>query len=162
MPYQSNGIRNCIILSPFQVARDGKSKNLHRQDESYCSDPEITYTTLLSQPLKKSNLKHKLNIISKKFSTTSSSIKSLPTLSKASSASAPVQLTTQDIINASLRKSTFQKYLSYQTRWKEYYAENNIIYYNPVEQFLNFFTELFNQGVSHSVLVSPKSSDRRS
>ena len=121
----------------------------------------MTYATLVSQPLKKSNLKHKHNIISKKFSTTPSSIKNLPTLSKASSASAPDQLTTQDIINASLRKSTFQKCLSYQTRWKEYYAENNIIYYNPVEQFLNFLTELFNQGVSHSVLVSP-SSDRRS
>ena len=48
--------------------------------------------------------------------------------------------------------------MSYRTRWKEYCAEKNIIYYSPtVEQFLNFFTELFDQGVSHSVLISAKS-----
>ena len=68
------------------------------------------------------------------------------------------RLTTQGNINASLRKSTYQKYLSYQTRWKEYCVENNIIYDSPtVKQFLHFFTELFNQGVSHSVLIAIKS-----
>ena len=47
--------------------------------------------------------------------------------------------------------------MSYQKRWKEFCAEKNIIYDSPtVEQFLNFFTELFNQGVSHSVLISAK------
>ena len=46
----------------------------------------------------------------------------------------------------------------YQKRWKEYYGEKNIIYDAPtVEEFLNFLTELFNQGVSHSVLISAKS-----
>ena len=46
----------------------------------------------------------------------------------------------------------------YQERWKEYCAEKNIVYDSPtVEQFLSFFTELFNQGVSHSVLISAKS-----
>ena len=50
------------------------------------------------------------------------------------------------------------KYLSYQSRWKEYCTEKNIVYDSPtVEQFLIFFTELFNQGVSHSVLISAKS-----
>ena len=64
----------------------------------------------------------------------------------------------QNIINASFRKSTCQKYLYYQKRWKEYFTENNIVYDSPtVEQFLSFFTELFNQGVSHSVLISAKS-----
>ena len=53
---------------------------------------------------------------------------------------------------------TSQKYLSYQTRWKEYWAEKNIICDSlTVEQFLNFFTELLNQRVSHSVLISTKS-----
>ena len=48
--------------------------------------------------------------------------------------------------------------MSYQKRWKEYCGEKNIIYDTPtVEQFLNFLTELFNQGVSHSVLISAKS-----
>ena len=61
-------------------------------------------------------------------------------------------------ITASLCESTCQKYLFYQTRWKEYCAENNIIHYNStVDQFLNFFTELFIQGVPHSVLASAKS-----
>ena len=46
----------------------------------------------------------------------------------------------------------------YQKRWKEYCTEKNIVYDSPtVEQFLSFFTELFNQGVSHSVLISAKS-----
>ena len=46
----------------------------------------------------------------------------------------------------------------YQTRWKEYGAEENIVYDSPtVEQFLSFFNEFFNQGVSHSVLISAKS-----
>ena len=72
--------------------------------------------------------------------------------------SAPDRLTKQDIINGSLCKSTCQKYLSYQTRWKKYCAEKNIIYDSPtVEQFLIFFTELFNQGVPHSVIIPAKS-----
>ena len=46
----------------------------------------------------------------------------------------------------------------YQTRWKEYCAEKNIVYdSHMVDQFLSFFTELFNQGVFHSVLISAKS-----
>ena len=46
----------------------------------------------------------------------------------------------------------------YQERWKEYCAEKNIVYDSPtVEQFLRFFTELFNQEVSNSVLISAKS-----
>ena len=50
------------------------------------------------------------------------------------------------------------KYLSYQSRWKGYCTEKNIVYDSPtVEQFLIFFAELFNQGVSHSVLISAKS-----
>ena len=41
---------------------------------------------------------------------------------------------------------------------KNIVPEKNILYDSPtVEQFLNFFTELFNQGVSHRVLISAKS-----
>ena len=118
----------------------------------------MAHTTLVPQPLEKSDKKHDDNTISKKFGTTPGSTKSSPTTSKASPTSTLDQLTTQDIINASLRKSTCQKYLYYQERWKEYCAEKNIVYDSPtVEQFLSFFTELFNQGVSHSVLISAKS-----
>ena len=118
----------------------------------------MAYTTWVPQHLQKSNKKNDHNAISKKFGTTPGSRKSSSTISKASSTSAPDQLTTQDIINASLRKSTCQKYLSYQTSWKEYCAKKNIIYDSPtVQQFLYFFTELFNQGVSHSVLIPVKS-----
>ena len=118
----------------------------------------MAHTTLVPQPLEKSDKKHDDNTISKKFGTTPVSTKSSPTTSKASPSSTLDQLITQDIIHASLRRSTCQKYLSYQKRWKEYYGEKNIIYDTPtVEQFLNFLIELFNQGVSHSVLISAKS-----
>ena len=89
---------------------------------------------------------------------TPGSTKSSPTTPKTLPTSTPDRLTTQDIISASLRKSTCQKYLCYQTCWKEYCAEKNILYDSPtVEQFLSFFNELFNQGVSYSVLTSAKS-----
>ena len=40
---------------------------------------------------------------------------------------------------------------------EKYCVEKDLIDDSPiVEEFLNFFTELFNQGVSHSVLVSRK------
>ena len=118
----------------------------------------MTQTTLVPQPLEKSGKKHDYNTISKKFGTTPGSTKSSPAASKTSSTSALDQLAMQDIINASLRKLACQKYLSYQTRWKEYCAKKNILYDSPtVEQFLNFFNELFNQGVFDSVLISAKS-----
>ena len=113
-------------------------------------------TILVPQSLEKSDKKHDNNTINKKFDSTPGSTKSLSTTSKASPTSTPDQITTQDIINASLRKSTCQKY---QKRWKEFCAEKNIIYDSPTfEQFLNLnsFTELFNQGVSHSALISAK------
>ena len=69
----------------------------------------MTHTTLVSQPLEKSDKKHDYNTISKRFGTTPGSTKSLPTTSKALPTSTPDQLTSQDIINASLRKSTCQK-----------------------------------------------------
>ena len=118
----------------------------------------MAHTRLVPQPLEKSDKKHDYNTINKKFGATPGSTKISPTASKALPTSAPDRLTMQDIINASLRKSTCQTYLSYQTRWKEYCAEKNLLYDSPtVDQFLNFFTELFNQGVSHSVLISAKS-----
>ena len=57
----------------------------------------------------------------------------------------------------SLRKSTCQKYLSYQTSWIEHCAEKNLIYDSPaVERFKNIFTYLFDQGESNSALVFAK------
>ena len=41
--------------------------------------------------------------------------------------------------------------------WERILSRENIIYDScTVEQFLNFFIELFNQGVSHSALVFAK------
>ena len=117
----------------------------------------MAHTTLVPQPLEKSGKKYDYNSISKKFGTTPGSTKISPNASKASPTSDPGRLSTQDI-NASLRKPTCQQYLSCQTHWKEYCAEKNILHDSPTaEQFLNFFTELFNQGVFHSVLISAKS-----
>ena len=141
------------IFPPFSLL----GKAIVGQDESHCSDPQMAHTTLVPQPLEKSDKKHGYNTISKKFGTTPGSTKSSPTASKASPANVPDRLTMQDMINASLRKSTCQKHLSYQTRWKEHCAEKNILYDSPTaEQFLNFFTDLVNQGISHGVLISAK------
>ena len=112
------------IFPPY-LAREGESKNLQRQNESHCSDPKMAHTTLVPQPLEKSDKKHDYNTINKKFGTTPGSTKSAPTTSKASPTSTPDRLTTQDSIHASLRKSTCQKYLSYQTHWKEFCTEKN-------------------------------------
>ena len=117
----------------------------------------MAQTTLVPQPLEKSDVKYDYHTISKEFGAAPGSTKSSPTTPKASPTSPPNRLTTQDIISASLHKSTCQKYLYYQERWKEYCAKKNIVYDSPtVEQFLSFFTELFNQGVSHSALISAK------
>ena len=79
----------------------------------------------------------------KKFGT-----KSFFATSEASSACGFNQFTTFYIINVPLCKTICQKCLSYHTRWKEY-CEINIAYDSPtVEKFLNFFTELFNEGAS--------------
>ena len=108
----------------------------------------MAHTTLVPQPLEKRDEKPH-HTISKEFGTTPGSTKSSPTTPKASPTSTPNRLTTQDIINASLRKSTCQKYLYYQERWKEHCAEKKIVSdSHTVEQFLKFFTELFNQVVS--------------
>ena len=113
-------------IFPFYLSREGDRKNIQRQNESHCSHTEMAHTTLVSQPLEKSDKKHDDSTISKKFGTTLGSTKSSPTTSKASPTSTLDQLTTQDIIITSLRKSTCQKYLSYEKHWKEFCAEKNI------------------------------------
>ena len=72
----------------------------------------MAHTTLVPQPLEKSNEKYDNHTISKEFGTTPGSTKSSPTTPKASPTSTPNRLTMQDIINASLHKySTCQKYV---------------------------------------------------
>ena len=115
----------------------------------------MTDTILLPQSLEKSDKKHDHNTISKKFGTTPGSTISSLTPSEASPTSAPDQSTTKDIINASLCKSTCQKCLTYQTRWKEYCAEKNIIYDSSIVHPKSILH--LNQEVSHSILISPKS-----
>ena len=73
----------------------------------------MTHTILVPQPLGKSDEKHDYNTISKKLGITPESTKRSPTTPKASLTSTPDRLTTQDIINAPLRKATCQKYLYY-------------------------------------------------
>ena len=65
----------------------------------------MAHTTLVPEPLEKSDKKNDYNSIRKKFVTTPGSRKSSSTTSKTSPSSAPDQpdqLTTQGIINASL------------------------------------------------------------
>ena len=70
--------------------------------------------------------------------------------------------TTNDIINASLRKSTFKKYLTYQHQQKKYCTKISVRNAIPtLDQFLFFFTEFFKKGSSYSVLVSAKSSAKK-
>ena len=80
----------------------------------------MAHTRLVPQTYEKSDKTHDYNTISKKCAATPGS-----TTSKASPACAPDRLTTQDIINALLRKSTSQKYSSNQTRWKELCREKH-------------------------------------
>ena len=82
----------------------------------------MAHITMVHQPLEKSNKKHDYNSISKKIDTTPTSTSD--------------RLTTKYIINASLQKSIYYKYLTYQTRRKGYCGEKNNIYDSPtVEQF---------------------------
>ena len=60
----------------------------------------MAHTPLLPQPLEKSDKRYDYHIISKEFGTNPQS----PTTPKASPTSTPNRLTTQNIINASLRK----------------------------------------------------------
>ena len=69
----------------------------------------MVHNTLVLQPLEKSDKKHGYDTISKKFGTIPVSTKSSPTTSNVSPTSTPDRLTTQDIINTWLRKSTCQK-----------------------------------------------------
>ena len=66
----------------------------------------MTHTTSAPQPLQKSDEKHDYHTISREFGTTPGSTKGSPTTPKVSPTSTPDRLTMQDIINASLRKST--------------------------------------------------------
>ena len=81
-------------------------------DQSQCSGPEMVHAILIPQPLEYSDEKHNHNTISQIFGTTLGSAKSSSTASKASPASVPNRLTMQEIINSSIHKSTYQKYLS--------------------------------------------------
>ena len=107
-------------------------------------------TTLVPQPLEKRGKKNDHKTFSKKWGIFPGPQKVHPLHRKLHLQVLLIdRLTTQDIINSSIRKSACQKHLSYQTRWKEYCAEKTIIYdSSAVEQFLNFFTELFSQRVS--------------
>ena len=96
-----------LYLSPFQLAWEGESKNLERQNKKHCSDPKMVHATFIPQPLEKRDEKHDRNTISTKNSATLGSTKDLSTTSKASPASAPGQLTKEDIVNVSLRKSAW-------------------------------------------------------
>ena len=102
---------------------EGDSKNLRRQIE-----PKWPRQHWHPSLLRKAKRNMTITPSAKKFVTTPGSTKNSSTTSKASPTSATDRLTMQGIINASLCKSTFKKYLSYQTRLKEYCAEKNIIY----------------------------------
>ena len=84
------------IFLPFSLlAREGDNKNLQRQNESPCSDPQMSHTTLIPQRQEKGDKKHEHNTISKIFGVTPGSTKSLLTISKASPTSGPDPLSTQ-------------------------------------------------------------------
>ena len=57
-------------IFPFYLAREGDRKNIQRQNERHCSHTVMAHTTLVPQPLEKSDKKHDDSTISKKFGTT--------------------------------------------------------------------------------------------
>ena len=62
------------------------------------------------------------------------------------------------ILQAALRPSTILKYKTYQTKWKNYCMQNNISHIqSKISELQDFFTHLYNSGVSYSVRNSSKS-----
>ena len=72
----------------------------------------MAHKTWVPQLHEKSDEKHDYHTISKEFGTTAGSTKSSPSKPKASPTGTSDRLTTQDTINASLRKSTMHHYVS--------------------------------------------------
>ena len=107
-----------FYYTSFQLAREGDNKIIQRQNKSNCSYTQIAHATLVPQPLEKSDKRYDYHTIRKEFNTTPGSTKSSTTTPKASTKITPNRSTTQDIINASLRKSTWQKYFYYRNAGK--------------------------------------------
>ena len=62
------------------------------------------------------------------------------------------------ILQAALRPSTILKYKTYQTKWNNYCRQNNISHIqSKISELQDFFTHLYNSGVSYSVRNSSKS-----
>ena len=116
----------------------------------------MAHPTLVPQPYEKSDKKYDCDTISKKFGTIQGSAK--------------IHLLCRKLhlhvllIDYPHKTSSMHHYLSEQAKniclirhVGKNCADKNIINASPtVEQFLNFFTEFFSQGVSHSVLISAK------
>ena len=67
-------------------------------------------------------------------------------------------VSSNDILQVALRPSTILKYKTYQTKWNNYCMQNNISHIQPkISELLDYFTHLYNSGVSYSVLNSSKS-----
>ena len=67
-------------------------------------------------------------------------------------------VSSNDILQAALRPSTILKYKTYQTKWNNYCMQNNISHIQPkISESLDFFTHLYNSGLSYSVINSSKS-----
>ena len=124
----------------------------------HSTDAKMDNATLVPKPHEVSEGHIPNNTCNTKSHTTPEPNISTPITQKDASTSSINRMTTEDIINASLRKSTSKKYLVYQNKWNKYCSQYNIRCEHPtVNEFLSFFTALFNEEASYSVLMSAKS-----
>ena len=67
-------------------------------------------------------------------------------------------VSSNDILQTSLRPSTILKHKTYQTKWNNYCIQNKISHMQPkISELLDYFTHLYNSGAFYSVLNSRKS-----
>ena len=61
------------------------------------------------------------------------------------------------ILQAALKRSTILKYKTHQSKWNNYYIQNNMSHIQPkIGEFLDYFTHLYNSGASNSIRNSVK------
>ena len=122
----------------------------------YSSDAQMDNTALVPKFHLESKRHHTHSTIPRQPNSTTGSRETTSITPEDAHTSTPNKLTTKNIMNASLCKSTFKKYLTYQNQWKKYCAKISVRTATPTLEFLSSFIELFNKRASHRILVSAK------
>ena len=72
-----------------------------------------------------------------------------PITQKPDASSSIDTVSSNDILQVALRPSTILKYKTYQTKWNNYFMQNNILHIQPkISELPDYFTQLYNSGAS--------------